>query len=137
VKRAGPLKRGEPLKRSGSLKRTSGLDRSNRKSRTSSLRAKPLDPAEADYRRLVREAVFRRDGYRCRLAGVDGAGDCAFGLTPHHVLKSKHGGAYDESNLVALCAHHNDEIEANADLAALARRLGLVRRSSEKSADPS
>lgn len=155
MKRSGPPDR-DPEKtrawraRSKPLK-SSGQDRSTRKNRTSlparrrSLKAKPLDPVEKARRADVREAVFRRDGYRCRLeraAGeVDGewidAGPCHFGLTPHHVHKDGQGGAYDEANLVTLCAHHNDEIEANPRLARLARSLGLVKRRADLRLDES
>jgi len=76
----------------------------------------------------IRERVFARDGYRCRLQAVEGAGRCFGGITPHHVVKASQGGAYTVDNLVTLCAHHNDQVEADADLAALAHRLGLVTR---------
>lgn len=94
------------------------------------MKAKRLPAAEQRRRAEVREAVFTRDRV-CQLAGVDGAGRCFGGLTPHHRRKASQGGAYDEDNLVALCAHHNDELEANADLAALGRELGLVKRAGD------
>jgi 5-methylcytosine-specific restriction endonuclease McrA len=76
----------------------------------------------------VREAVFARDGHQCRLAGVEGAGPCWGPLTVHHVVKASQGGLYEVGNLVSLCAHMNDQIEADADIAAIARSLGLVVR---------
>lgn len=85
-------------------------------------------PTENRERAVVREAVFTRDGC-CVLRGVEGAGQC-FGspFTPHHRRKASQGGAYTVDNLVTLCAHHNDELEANADLAAIGVALGLVIR---------
>lgn len=107
------MKRGGPLRRKTPLRSTYGTRRSE---------------TEAADRFVVRALVFARDGYRCRLADVDGAGRCFGPLTPHHVRKASQGGEYTPANLAVLCAHHNDEIEADADLAALARTLGLVRR---------
>lgn len=75
----------------------------------------------------IREAVFERDGRRCQLRGVPGAGGCFGGLTPHHIVKDGQGGGYTMENLVTLCAHHNDQIEADADVAAVARERGLVK----------
>lgn len=96
-------------------------------------RIKPMSAkrrAELEQRPRIRAAVFLRDGYRCRLAGIDGAGRCFGDLTPHHVVKASQGGAYDIGNLVSLCAQHNDRLEADADLARLAMSLGLVERRS-------
>jgi 5-methylcytosine-specific restriction endonuclease McrA len=73
----------------------------------------------------IREAVFRRDSHRCQLADLGG---CFGGLTPHHRRKASQGGGYNLANLATLCAHHNDELEADADLARLARERGLVVR---------
>lgn len=67
-----------------------------------------------------------RDGYRCALAGVAGAGECFGRPTFQHRRKASQGGAYDEANGATLCSFHNQRIEADADLAALARSLGLV-----------
>lgn len=78
----------------------------------------------------IRAAVFERDHYLCRLALVPGAGLCFGQLTPHHIVKASQGGAYSVDNLASLCAFHNSELEANADLARLAEGLGLVVRRS-------
>lgn len=97
-------------------------------------RLRPMSAKRAagvEERQIIRDAVFARDGHRCRLDGVVGAGTCFGRLTPHHVRKASQGGAYDMDNLQTLCAGHNDGIEADADLAALARSLGLVRRRGE------
>jgi hypothetical protein len=77
---------------------------------------------------VIREAVFARDSHLCRLRGVQEAGECFGVLTPHHVRKASQGGTYSPENLVALCAHHNEQLEADADLDRLARQLGLVVR---------
>lgn len=94
------------------------------------MKAKRLPAAEQRRRAEVREAVFRRDQV-CQLAGVDGAGRCFGGPTFHHRRKAGQGGEYSVENGALLCAHHNDELEANADLAALGRRLGLVKRAGD------
>lgn len=73
----------------------------------------------------MRALVFARDR-RCRLGGVPGAGRCYGRLTYHHRRKASQGGSYSVDNGAALCAHHNDALEADADLAALGRALGLV-----------
>lgn len=78
--------------------------------------------------RAVRQAVFERDAYRCQLRGIAGAGDCYGPLTPHHRRKASQGGPYTEANLVTLCRHHNDQLEARADVAAIGEALGLVLR---------
>lgn len=115
------LERRTPLKRSGSLKRTAG-----------NLKRSPLAPvskrkqAAAAAERRVRLEVFDRDGHRCRLAGVEGCGPCFGRLTFHHRRKAGQGGAYSVANGAALCAGHNDLIEADARVAKIARRLGLV-----------
>lgn len=92
------------------------------------LRAKRLTADERLDRDEIRQHVYRRDHYRCVLRDVAGAGACFGGLTPHHVRKAGQGGAYDVANMRALCAGHNDRIESDAELAVLARSLGLVKR---------
>lgn len=77
-----------------------------------------------------RAFVFARDGH-CQLRGVAGVGECFGPLTPHHIKKKGQGGGYHRDNLVAMCAHHNDQIEASAEVAAVARALGFVKRSWE------
>lgn len=74
----------------------------------------------------VRAVVFARAGYRCQLADQAGAGSCWGGLTYQHRRKASQGGQYTVENGAALCAHHNTELEANADLAQLGVQLGLV-----------
>lgn len=121
-----------PVKRSGPPERRARLTTDpakvaawQRRSRKP-IRPKPLDSDERARRERVREQVYARDGWRCRLADVAGAGPCFGELTPHHRRKSGQGGGYTVENLAALCAGHNDRIEQDADLAALARSLGLV-----------
>lgn len=83
----------------------------------------------APLRAAVREEVFERDGYVCQLAAYrDQAGSCFGPLTLHHKKKASQGGAYSVANGVALCSSHNCRLEAEADLAALGERLGLVIR---------
>lgn len=86
------------------------------------MRSRPKRLTSAE--RAVRAAVFERDG-GCLLAHHS---PCFGVLTPHHRRKAGQGGAYTEANLVALCAAHNDQLEADADLAAYARSIGLVLR---------
>jgi hypothetical protein len=73
---------------------------------------------------VVRAAVFARDRV-CRLWGE---GRCFGPLTPHHRRKASQGGGYTLENLVALCAHHNEALEADAERADRARTMGLVVR---------
>jgi 5-methylcytosine-specific restriction endonuclease McrA len=72
-------------------------------------------PAE----RAAREAVFERD----RGCVLTGWSPCAGPLTPHHLLKQSQGGPWALDNLVALCAHHNGDVE---DWPAKYRGLGLA-----------
>lgn len=111
MKRSPPPARRQPLRRTSAPLRTT---------RTG------LPPEEKARRARVKAAVFERDGYRCRLAGVAGAGRCFGELTFHHRRKASQGGRYTFENGAALCAHHNEQLEADADLAALGVRLGLV-----------
>lgn len=98
--------------------------------------------AEAPTRDEVRAAVFARDGHRCRLEALVGSWQhvgfdavlippCFGPLTPHHRRKAGRGGAYTVENLVALCAHHNGLLEADALLARWARTHGLVVRAGD------
>lgn len=129
LNRSSPDKIRAWQQRSKGLSRSKGIDRGERvlPGTHSKLRAKPL-PADERARRLdVRKAIVARDR-GCLLRLVPGAGDCFGGLTPHHRRKASDQGAYNEVNLVCLCAGHNDGLEADADLAAIGRRLGLVVR---------
>lgn len=89
---------------------------------------KRLSAAERRDRDAIRDAVFERDGYRCRLGHYS---PCYGPLTPHHRRKASQGGTYTLENLVALCASHNDALEADADLAAYGRSVGLVLRTGD------
>jgi hypothetical protein len=129
VKRGGPIKRKTELKRTPMQRGGKPLERGKGLKSMSAKRSTERSDPE---RKRVREAVFFRDGYRCQLAGVTDAGRCFGELTPHHKLKEGQGGAYTVENLVSLCAHHNDQLEADANLAALARRMGLVLRTTDR-----
>lgn len=114
-----------PLKRTASLTRT-----------PMSQNRKPLAPRsqkrtdELPGRRLVRAEVLVRDRV-CQVRVIGSAtafavGRCFGPLTPHHRRKEGRGGAYTLENLVAVCAHHNGALEADADLARWAHSVGLV-----------
>lgn len=110
------------------LKRTTGLARGARPRPLSSRRA-----AELSERATTRDLVFRRDRYLCQVmvkADEDAwtVSPCFGPLTPHHRRKASQGGAYSTENLVTVCAGHNDEVEANAMLAAWCNSVGLVVR---------
>lgn len=85
-----------------------------------------------DQRAAVRRAVLERDRV-CQLAGAGEAsgydvGRCYGRLEVHEVRKASQGGTYSEDNGRAVCSHHNSQLEADADLAAFARSVGLVLR---------
>lgn len=100
--------------------------------------------ATVDDRRAVREIVYARDNWTCRLAGrvgdlivpINPRGEqigcevalppCGGPLTPHHLQKASDLGPYTVDNLMTLCARHNSWVE-DVPWAALA--LNLVRRS--------
>lgn len=72
----------------------------------------------------MRLAVFARDGgCLLRFGQVPEWGPCFGPATPHHLLKASQGGAYDDENVVCLCAAHNDMVE---DRPLEARMFGLV-----------
>lgn len=74
---------------------------------------------------MLKEAVYRRDGFRCLLAGSL-VGPCVGDLTPHHLWKSGQSGPDHVCNLITLCKGHNSGVETmdRAD----AEALGLVVR---------
>lgn len=93
-------------------------------------KARERDAAE---RTIERELVYSRDRHACQVAVIGAAtgydvGRCFGHLTPHHRRKDGRGGAYTVANLVTACAHHNDQLEGDADLAAWAHGVGLVVR---------
>lgn len=118
MERRQPLRRGKALQTRSTLARGKRLNPQSAKTRN--LR---------DEHRAIREQVFARDGWVCQVRlRVEGAGRCFGVLTPHHVVKAGQGGTYTMDNLVSCCAHHNEAMESDADLAAAARAAGLVRR---------
>ncbi|MEO1063013.1 MAG: HNH endonuclease signature motif containing protein [Actinomycetota bacterium] len=68
--------------------------------------------------RPIRDEVFARDGYRCRIQapGCTGQAD-----DPHHLRKQSQGGADEPWNLVTSCRSCNEWVEQEP---AEARRLG-------------
>jgi hypothetical protein len=118
LRRRTPLRRHQPLTSRATLARSGRLRAESPKRRN-----------ERDARRAVRDEVFARDGWSCQVAArVPDPGSCAGPLTPHHRRKAGQGGAYSVENISAVCAHHNERLEADADLAARARAAGLVVR---------
>lgn len=99
---------------------------------------KPLNPVSERRRKITptrREVVaevIRRDGYRCRLAGV-GFGECMGRLTAHEILprgrSHRDENLLDPAGMVSVCAQHNDALSNTADLQAAAYDLGLLRHS--------
>lgn len=86
----------------------------------------------------VRVRVRTRDGGRCQLAeagaamGVD-VGACWGPPEVHEIVKaSQITGGYVEENCALLCRGHNRALEADADLAAFARSVGLVKRREDR-----
>lgn len=105
------MKSGQPLRRGKRLRHAS-----------------PKRMARWDAEDEIRQAVFARDRWRCQLEDVKAAGPCRGRLTYHHRRKASQGGEFTVENGATLCLHHNCELEADADLAALAVTLGLVIR---------
>lgn len=103
--RKKPIARGEGPRRTGRLKPMSDKKR-----------------AALPDEREVREAVFKRDGYRCRLGTIE-QHDCVRSLSVHHLLKASAGGFYEPANLVTLCIVANDWVE---DHPVIAHGFGLV-----------
>lgn len=91
--------------------------------------------ADLARRAAIRDVVFVRDNFTCRLrlaALLPIVGFCSGPLTPHHVQKASDLGEYTVENLVTLCAFHNGLME---DQPRLAYDLGMVVRSWEDGAD--
>lgn len=114
------------MKRTPLPPRTTPLRRTPLRSGRTKTKRRPDPLPVAIAKDIVRRDMLARDGHRCQLDNVPGAGRCAGRLTPHHRRKSGQGGGYTLENLVTLCAGHNDRLEADADLALLARTMGLV-----------
>lgn len=81
-----------------------------------------------DDEKAVQQAVFARDGYRCALRDIDPDHQCFGPLTYQHRRKASAQGAYTLENGATLCAHGNQLIEQDADVADLAHEHGLVVR---------
>lgn len=101
-----------------------------------SRQAQALDVDE----RAVRDAVFARDGHRCRLRDHVGTilrfddwevdvPDCFGGLSYHHRRKAGAAGAYTEANGATLCIGHNRWVEDAPDAAASLDPFLIVRES--------
>lgn len=115
------MKRSPIHRKSGSLGRGKPLQRAGR------LETKRLEVSVRSLREEEWAAVKLEQGAVCLLSfGGRPWGGCFGPLTPHHLRKAGQGGPYLRSNLVPLCAHHNDEVENRPDDA---EALGLnVRR---------
>lgn len=73
-------------------------------------------------------AVLMRDGGMCMMTG---AGSCSNHLTANHRLNRKAGGSKLRNgmgNACAICDHHNDRIESDAEAAEVARERGVKLR---------
>lgn len=125
MKRSPLPPRRKPLARSTKPIPRTSPKRSTRKSSAPARSSRSRTTPAPDRKAEIRAELFQRDRV-CRLRGVPGAGKCHGPLTPHHRRKGGQGGGYTLDNLVALCAWHNDELEADADLALLGRTMGLV-----------
>ena len=119
------MNRGKPLARRTPLRADVEKQRAWQRARKALAPRSAKVTADLDRRREVREAVFTRDRWTCRLATTRQAGSCFGPLTPHHLRKASAGGGYTEENLVTLCAGHNTWVE---DHPIAATMLGLVER---------
>lgn len=116
------------MKRTELARGTKGLARGKHLAPRSAKR----EAARAE-RTVTRELVFARDRHTCQVVAAGAATNYAVGrcygpLTPHHRRKEGQGGAYNLDNLRAACSFHNDQLEADANLAAWAHGVGLVVR---------
>lgn len=110
------------MKRSSLPPRATELKRGSAPKRRARLVAKPKPPEQADAERLVREAVFARDG-GCLMARLEPE-RCRGKLTFHHLQKAGgQCGPYTEENGACLCLFHNGDVE---DHPRRYRLLGLV-----------
>ena len=110
--------RRKELKRTGFKNRGKGLNPGKALKPMSDKRREELPERDR-----VRANVYKRDGYKCRIAPFLPDDPCMGRLTPHHLKKAGQGGAYNEENLISACAHHNDWVEDHPDEA---KALGLV-----------
>lgn len=131
LERRKPLRRGKPLQGRATLARRARLQPVSKARR-----------GKRDEHRAVRDEVFARDGWTCRLAEHVGdivttdllgtrtrvVPDCWGPLTFHHRRKAGAQGAYTEANGLTLCAGGNGWVEDNPDAAqALAGTVLVVR----------
>lgn len=108
--------------------RTKERKQLERKTRLRKMSKKRQD--ETPERRLIKLAVFERDGWQCVFRGLPGAPPCLGDPTPHHVVRAGQCGSYSVENLVTACEGHNGWAET-AEGNRLARAAGLVRSSWE------
>lgn len=110
---------GREIKRTGFTRRTGRLRAVSDKRRKLNKKRKP-----------VVDAVFERDGHRCRAENL-GIGNCFGPLTPHETMNRERAGRTDANlldadNMLSLCAFHNTWVEDNPPKAL---ELGLARNS--------
>ena len=117
-----------PLKRTASLTRSTSLRASSLRARRPIKRVSDKRAAEREERDEVREAVFKRDGYRCQALDLWPGHAChGSRLTVHHRIKASAGGKYDLATLISICAVGNDAIEdAVGEERAMLKRVGLI-----------
>lgn len=77
--------------------------------------------------KIIKEAVFKRDGYQCRLKNHPDprVGPCKGRLTYHHLQKASGLGKVTVENGASLCELHNGLMEDEPDLC---KELGMVIR---------
>lgn len=130
----------KPLARHTELKSGKGPSRSTKPMRQRSKKGN----ARAAAQKVIRLAVFERDGHRCQirewLARADltparraeiraSMGECFGELTPHHLKKQSQGGKDTMTNETSLCVFHNDTwVE---DHPTMAHEIGLTIRTGD------
>lgn len=131
LERRKPLRRGKPLQGRATLARRARLQPVSKARR-----------GKRDEHRAVRDEVFARDGWTCRLAEHVGdivttdllgtrtrvVPDCWGPLTFHHRRKASAGGGYTTENGAVLCSWHNSWVEDEPAAAREAAPHLVVRR---------
>jgi hypothetical protein len=129
--------RKHPMKRTGFKNRGQGLDRTTSKPLKPGKRLRPMSDkkrAEIPERAAVKEAVFERDSYQCRIAPFLPDIECGGELDAHEPQSRARGGdPLDVDQCVTACRRHHDWVHEHP---AAAAALGLLQHSWQEREEP-